>query len=304
MLIGLLANTLLVLDARVALAGNTCPEIREYQVTAGPPYAADRDELLARIHQQLLADERIVATWLTGSLGRGGADEVSDIDLTAVISNGVADVLCERTGMVRAGAPPERLALFSMSAQPSIVHENHHNAPNSGTLSAVVYEESAVTVDWTLVPEDGACRPLDTVLLFERRPIPICRELPLPDQTERDGRIAERAAFFWMMIPQTIKSLYRNDLIYFHVLAHMLEQTRDELAALIREQPVRYRKGSKLQLSQTRLQGSSTILTLCREVMTVLDEYDGDSEIDGISGDPMSTASRLLQMLDESAGSR
>lgn len=273
-------------------------------MTAGPRYAADRDELLSRIHQQLLADERIVSAWLTGSLGRGDADEVSDIDLTAVVSDHVADILCERTGMVRAGAPPERLALFSMCAQPAIVHENRHNAPHSGTFSAVVYEESAVTVDWTLVPEAGACRPLDTVLLFERRPIPICRELPLPDQTERDGRIAERAAFFWMMAPQAIKSLYRNDLIYFHVLAHMLEQARDELAALIREQPVRYRKGSRLQLSQTRRQGSSTILTLCREVMTMLDEYDGDSEIDGISGDPMSITSRLLQMLDEGAGSR
>lgn len=261
-------------------------------------YEADRDELLARIHRQLLADKRIVATWLTGSLGRGEADEVSDIDLTAVVSDRAASALCERPGMVGAGAPLERLALLSASAHPAIIHENHHNAPDPGTFTAVVFEEGSISVDWILIPEAGACRPPDSALLFERRPIPICQDHPLHAQTEREQRVAERAAFFWMMVPQAIKSLYRNDLVHFHVLVYMLEQARDELAALIREQPHRYRKGSELPLSQTRQQGSAVILNLCREVIDLLGELKSHGGIEGITGDPMLVIDGVFQMLD------
>jgi hypothetical protein len=266
---------------------------------ANTRYEAARDKFLARIHQQLLADERIVAAWLTGSLGRGNADEVSDIDLTVIVSDHAAATLCERTRPVRAGTPPERLALFAASAGPAIIHENHRNAPDPGTFTAVVYEESGVTVDWTLVPKTGTCRPPNSTLLFERQSVPVCQGRSLHSQTERDQRIAERAAFFWMMIPQAIKSLYRDDLVYFHVLLHMLEQTRDELAARVQERPHRYRKGSELLPSQTRQQGKAVILDLCREVSALFDEFEGGSDVQGVSGDPMAIIGRLLQVLDE-----
>lgn len=42
---------------------------------------AERDALLRTIEAALRADERVVAAWLVGSLGRGTADALSDLDL-------------------------------------------------------------------------------------------------------------------------------------------------------------------------------------------------------------------------------
>jgi predicted nucleotidyltransferase len=50
---------------------------------------AERDAVLARAVELLDADERVEAAVLTGSLGRSGGDRWSDIDLNAVIAQGV-----------------------------------------------------------------------------------------------------------------------------------------------------------------------------------------------------------------------
>lgn len=41
----------------------------------------ERDRLLDRLVASLERDERVVAAWLSGSLGRGTADAWSDVDV-------------------------------------------------------------------------------------------------------------------------------------------------------------------------------------------------------------------------------
>lgn len=47
-----------------------------------------RDELIDRVTTGLSADTRIHAVWLGGSMGRGEADVLSDVDLAIVIVPG------------------------------------------------------------------------------------------------------------------------------------------------------------------------------------------------------------------------
>lgn len=53
----------------------------------------ERDALIRRIGDRLRADDRVRAAWLSGSLGRGTADEYSDVDVWAVASPEDRDAL-------------------------------------------------------------------------------------------------------------------------------------------------------------------------------------------------------------------
>jgi predicted nucleotidyltransferase len=46
-----------------------------------------QQELIQRAHKVLGEDTRVLATWLTGSFGRGDADAFSDVDLLVVVSD-------------------------------------------------------------------------------------------------------------------------------------------------------------------------------------------------------------------------
>src|ERR671911_221465 len=46
-----------------------------------------RDELLARVSSVLEADARVTCAWLSGSYGRGEADEWSDLDLHVAVDD-------------------------------------------------------------------------------------------------------------------------------------------------------------------------------------------------------------------------
>lgn len=176
-------------------------------------YAAAREELLERIWRGLEADRRVAAAWLTGSYGRGEQDEVSDIDVQAVIDAPLDGELCAVAQPVRAGSPPARLELFSRFGEPVNIHENHNNAPAGGTFSAVLYRDPPVIVDWTLIPLATARRPADTRLLFDRVGIEIASGLIPIGQVagEPVDRMAERLAFFWMMAVVTAKYIVRED---------------------------------------------------------------------------------------------
>src|SRR4051794_12310171 len=50
-------------------------------------HRAERDALLQRAQGILDRDPRISAAWLFGSLGRGDADELSDLDLFIIVAD-------------------------------------------------------------------------------------------------------------------------------------------------------------------------------------------------------------------------
>jgi predicted nucleotidyltransferase len=216
-------------------------------------YRHSREALLTRIVNELSNDERFVAAWLTGSYGRNDADEVSDLDLRVVVAESFSDSLCTRQEQVSHKTTEERLALFSKFGKPALIHENNNNAPAGETFTFVLYEESAVMVDWILIPLSRAKRMHPSRLLFDKVNIPVSP--PEPEEIEKSRKfVAEQWAFFWMMTAITIKYIIRRDLVF---VQYWLEQ----LHALIREIERRmegvswqdaYTRGSISQFQSTR----------------------------------------------------
>jgi hypothetical protein len=232
--------------------------------TTQAEYAAARDELLARIGAGLQADSRFAAAWLAGSMGRGEADQVSDIDLFVVVEDLFAGDLCYRPQVKNAGSLPERLALFTAFGEPANLHENHANAPEGGSFSAVLYARPPVMVDWTLVPLSLARRPTDTSLLFERTPIPldfIAVEELLPPE-ELAARLAERAAFFWMMAAVVAKYLARGAADAAHQVLPLLSGAAADLEQLLDREPRPDEAGNL----RTVVEQKTHLLALCERV--------------------------------------
>jgi predicted nucleotidyltransferase len=217
-------------------------------------YRSSRENLLSQIVTELSNDERFVAAWLTGSYGRNDADEVSDLDLRVVVTEPYSELLCARPEQVSHKTTEERLALFSKFGKPALIHENNNNAPAGGTFTFVLYGESAVMIDWILIPLSKAERMHPSRLLFDKVSIPVFP--PEPEELEKSQKfVAEQWAFFWMMTAITIKYIIRRDLVF---VQNWLEQ----LHALIREIERRmkgvswedaYTRGSISRLQSTRV---------------------------------------------------
>lgn len=259
--------------------------------------AEERDRLLNTLIQTLTEDERIVAAWLTGSFGRGDADELSDLDLVAVVGDTWAKVLCRRDSSVRAGTTPERLALVSTIGTPLVIHENHHNAPADGSFTVVIYEGSAQAVDWTLIPRNGACRPEESLILFDSESIPVCPAPPELDDDFRMHQLAERHAFFWMMTVPTIKYALRGDAVYFHILLDVLDRSVGDIERLLSGSPPVYQRGSAVNLTATVEEQLEAVRTICQRVVLL----DQEIQSRGITvlDSPIRTIDNLL---DEGSG--
>jgi predicted nucleotidyltransferase len=124
---------------------------------------AVRDRLIAHLARVLAADERVGAVWLGGSLGRGGGDAFSDVDVAVVMAPGYAEELvAQRLEMAERllGAQFGPLALYLDSPQ---------NAHSQGAQVNALYDTEPLPlyVDWNLWPQQPE-RPADVRVLFER----------------------------------------------------------------------------------------------------------------------------------------
>src|SRR5437588_6286399 len=83
---------------------------------------AEREALLQRVVALLKADERVCAAWLFGSLGRGTADDLSDLDLWVVVADERIKeiVAAQRDYVARLG-------------EPLLIEEAPQNAPVGGS---------------------------------------------------------------------------------------------------------------------------------------------------------------------------
>ncbi len=89
----------------------------------------ERAALLQRAIEVLTADARVVAAWLFGSMGRGDADDLSDIDLWLVVSDEHIDTMrVTRQDYVHA------------LGTPLLIEEAPQNAPPGG-LTCWCYTE-------------------------------------------------------------------------------------------------------------------------------------------------------------------
>jgi predicted nucleotidyltransferase len=215
-------------------------------------YQTNRETLLARIIQTLSDDERVAAAWLSGSYARGNADALSDLDLTLVISDSHSENLCKRIEQVSSQTTFERLDLFSQFGTPAIIHENNNNAPEGGTFTYVLYAQSAIMVDWILIPQEKANRPPGAHLLFEKTSIPVRLTEDAESQERRLKQASEIVAFFWMMMAVTVKYIIRQDRIF---VIHWLEELSGmlrEVERLLAGKTWKYQRGSLSVFEPTR----------------------------------------------------
>ena len=226
-------------------------------------YQKRRDSLLIEIVEKLSNDERFVAAWLTGSLSRNDADSLSDIDLRLVVSNKYSTSLCTRLEQVSAQTSPERYTLFSQFGTPALIHENNNNAPEDGTFTFVLYTKSAVMIDWVLIPQTKATRPIQSLLLFEKNPIPIAHPPPPEDLEQSRKAVAEQYAFFWMMTAITIKYATRDDGVFVAEWTEHLHSLLYEIERRLNGEPWRYTRGSLSKFQPTREKQLESIRELC-----------------------------------------
>lgn len=217
-------------------------------------YSELRDRLLIKIVETLSKDGRFVAGWLTGSYGRNDEDFISDIDLTLVVSDEHCEMLCQRLEQVSSQTSPERYTLFSQFGNPALIHENNNNAPEGGTFTFILYTESALMVDWTLIPGSKATRPSRSKLLFDKVGIPASSPQEPEDLEQGKKSVAEIWAFFWMMTAVTIKYIIRRDLVFVQNQLEQLHGLIREIERRLERVPWQqiYTRGSVSQLQSTR----------------------------------------------------
>lgn len=135
-------------------------------------YVEARTAILKRIITALKNDERFVAAWLAGSFARNEQQWFSDLDLHVVVANEYSDTLCARPWASGARTTEERLALFQQFGEPAVVYDAHANNLVGGTFTYVLYQESALNVDWMLIPQSVAHLESPSLMLFSKRNFP------------------------------------------------------------------------------------------------------------------------------------
>jgi predicted nucleotidyltransferase len=153
-------------------------------------YLQAREALLEHIATTLKQDQRFIAAWLAGSHARGEQQWFSDLDLHVVVAEAYSEILCAQPWSVGAKTTPERLALFSQFGEPAVIYEVHANNLVGGTFTYVLYQESAINVDWMLIPQSLAQREHPSLLLYSHVELPEPRAEEPPSREE----CAERAS--------------------------------------------------------------------------------------------------------------
>ncbi len=158
-------------------------------------YQLEREKLLQQITKILKNDSRVVAAWLFGSLGRGDADGLSDVDIWVVVDDtAVYEIIEQRQQYVAQISPP---VLFVEAPQ---------NAPENGGYLMVYYDmpSAPIQVDWYWQPQSLAHTFAETKLLFDRIGLPH-DDLPVVfPHREPVTKIIETPlhfiSFFWAML--------------------------------------------------------------------------------------------------------
>ncbi len=260
-------------------------------------YRRNRETLLTEIVNQLSNDPRFVAAWLTGSYGRDDADEMSDLDLRIIAAEPYSQTLCYRQEQVSHETTEERFALFSRFGKPALIHENNNNAPEGGTFTFVMYRDSAVMVDWILIPLSKATRPRESRLLFDKAGIPIAPP-PEPEELERSKKyVAEQWAFFWMMMAVTIKYLIRKDYVFVTEWLEHLHGLVQDIERRLHREPWKYTRGSLSQFQSTWEQQLDSLRSLCQNMQALAPQVEAFSGTSAAL--PLEEIERLMALAEE-----
>jgi predicted nucleotidyltransferase len=245
-------------------------------------YRSRRDSFLQEVISSLSQDDRFVAAWLTGSISRGEADSVSDIDISVVVSEEHNPALCTRLEQVTSQTSSERYAFFSQFGTPALIHENNNNAPEGGTFTFVMYANSAIMVDWILIPQSKAKHPHLSKLLFDKADIPVAPPPQPEDMEHRKKAVAEQWAFFWMMIAITAKYILRDDGVFAAQWIEHLHAIVRDIERKLNGEPWQYHRGSRSQLQTTRENQIQSLHQLCQRMQDLqpkVTEFTGSNPL-------------------------
>jgi hypothetical protein len=134
---------------------------RNRQIAPGPALLGElRDRLFDQVLALLKADAAVAGAALIGSLGRGEADNWSDIDLL---------VLMDDRAIARFADEPAA----SGWAQADLLSDGRHNSPAGATSVGATHLRSGLPlgVDLHVHPADRTRWPADGRIVFERRRI-------------------------------------------------------------------------------------------------------------------------------------
>jgi predicted nucleotidyltransferase len=194
----------------------------------------DRDALLRRAAEVLVADGRVAAAWLLGSLGRGDEDDWSDLDLWVVVrDDAIREVADGRREYVR------------VLGEPILLVEAPPNAPPGGAYLMAFYgaEGGSQQVDWYWQPQSGAAVPADVRVLFDRVGLPHAAPPAELIPEVRARALSLIVPDFWAMLPIAAKKITR---VQPWVVLRMLDGMRARLEeakwyAGVRATPPTYR---------------------------------------------------------------
>jgi hypothetical protein len=126
------------------------------KVPPAPRLRAIREAWLGRAIGRLGADPAVRAAGLVGSLGRGDADDWSDIDLLIVVPDGQVDQYADAARL-----PGSEQAIWSIDAR--------HNAPRGAGAIGVRYviDGLPLHVDWYVYPRSRAAWVADAKVIFD-----------------------------------------------------------------------------------------------------------------------------------------
>lgn len=130
-------------------------------MTSGPARLGElRDALLDQLVRLLTADPEVAGAALVGSLGRGGADNWSDIDLL---------ILMDDEAIARFADDPARRPW----ARADLLSDGRHNSPADATSAGATHLRDGLPlwVDLHVHPVARTAWPTDSRPIFARRPI-------------------------------------------------------------------------------------------------------------------------------------
>lgn len=229
-----------------------------------------REDLLAKITESLRNDERFVAAWLAGSIGRGEGSWQSDLDLHVVVADEYSEALCAMPWPAGARTTPERLQLFQRFGTPAIIYDAHGNNQHGGTFTHVVYQKSAQNVDWMLTPQHQAHLLPETLLLFDKVGLPAAPAEEPETKEEQSERASLHVGFFWMIASANVMNLLAGDLGEFHMLLLWLEDNLHEVRAALRGEQARYISHTNSRVYATQDEQVAALRRLCDEMEALM----------------------------------
>ncbi len=188
----------------------------------------ERTDLIRQATSLLHADERVLAAWLGGSLGRGDADAYSDIDLWVVVRD-------EAIEAVRDG----RRHYVEVLGRPVLISEAPQNAPPGGAYLWTLYpgKYGPQHVDWNWLPETGASIPDGAPVLFDKVGLSVAQDTPSvrPTGEALTSALTQECAFFWGMCTVVAKYIARRRGYEVLNLMSLVAYTSDKVKWLLGE---------------------------------------------------------------------